>query len=146
MTVTKIKFSLKINKYCADIIKYGKVVMAMIDAFYSSVAGINAFFRKMDVAANNVANINTDNFKRRIAKISEDKNGLPETVITTDRTPGPEYPPMTGKPEGTPNAMSNVNYAEEAVSMIEARTGVKANVNALRTAGETYGWFLDIMA
>jgi len=29
--------------------------------FYSSVAGINAFFRKMGVTAHNVANINTDN-------------------------------------------------------------------------------------
>jgi len=118
----------------------------MNDAFYSSVAGINAFFRKMNVTANNVANINTDNFKRGIAKIAEGKNGLPETVITTDRTPGLEYLPNPGKPEGSPHQMSNVNYADEAVSMIEARIGVKANVNALRTAGETYGWFLDIMA
>jgi len=117
----------------------------MNDAFYSSVAGINAFFSKMNVTANNVANINTDNFKRRIAKINEDKNGLPETVITTDRTPGLEYPVQTGKP-GSSSEMSNVNYADEAVSMIEARIGVKANINALRTAGDTFGWFLDIMA
>ena len=27
---------------------------------YASVAGINAFFKKMDVTAHNVANLNTD--------------------------------------------------------------------------------------
>ena len=120
--------------------------MVMNVAFYSSVAGINAFFKKMNVTANNVANINTDNFKRGIAKITEDKNGLPETVITTDRTPGLEYPDQPGEPGGISREMSNVNYADEAVSMIEARIGVKANVNALRTAGDTFGWFLDVMA
>jgi flagellar basal-body rod protein FlgC len=113
---------------------------------YSSVAGINAFFRKMDVAANNVANINTDNYKRRIAHISQDKNGLPETKITIDNTPGLENPRKPGEPEGPPREMSNVNYAEEAVSMIEAKIGVKANVKALQISGEMFGSLVDFFA
>lgn len=44
---------------------------------YASVAGINAFFKKMDVTAHNVANLNTDNYKRRIPHIGEDENGFP---------------------------------------------------------------------
>ncbi len=44
---------------------------------YSSIAGINAFFRKMDVSANNVANMNTDNYKRRVAAIGQNENGHP---------------------------------------------------------------------
>jgi flagellar basal-body rod protein FlgC len=88
---------------------------------YASVAGINAFFKKMDVTAHNVANLNTDNYKRRIAHISEDKNGLPETKVTIDNTPG-----------------------LETVSMIEAEMGVKANVKALKVAGEMFGSLLDI--
>ena len=114
--------------------------------FYASIAGINAFFRKMDVAANNVANINTDNYKRRIAHISQDKNGLPETKITIDNTPGLENPRKPGEPEGPPREMSNVNYAEEAVSMIEAKIGVKANVKALQISGETFGSLVDFFA
>ena len=33
---------------------------------YASVAGINAFFNKMDVTAHNVANLNTDNYKNNL--------------------------------------------------------------------------------
>ena len=111
---------------------------------YPSVAGINAFLKKMDVTAHNVANLNTDNYKRRIPHVTEDKNGLPETTVTIDNTPGLENPRRAGEPEGPPREMSNVNYAEEAVNMIEAEMGVKANVKALKAAGEMFGSLLDI--
>jgi flagellar basal-body rod protein FlgC len=113
---------------------------------YASVAGINAFFKKMDVTAHNVANLNTDNYKRRIPHIGQDKNELPEIKVTIDNTPGLENPRQVGEPEGPPREMSNVNYAREAVSMIEAEMGAKANVTALRVAGETFGSLLDIFA
>ena len=116
----------------------------MIIDFYPSIAGINAFFKKMDVSANNVANINTDNYKRRVAHVSQDKNGLPETKITIDKTSGLEKPRKPGEPEGPPREMSNVNYAEEAVSMIEAQIGVKANVKSLHIAGKTFASLVDI--
>ena len=111
---------------------------------YASVAGINAFFNKMDVSAHNVANLNTDNYKRRIPHVQEDQNGLPATTVTIDNTPGLENTRRAGEPEGPPREMSNVNYAEEAVSMIEAEMGVKANVKALKAAGEMFGSLLDI--
>ena len=60
--------------------------------FYPSIAGLNAFFKKMDVSANNVANLNTNNYKSRVAHIGQDKNGLPETNVTIDKTPGLEKP------------------------------------------------------
>ena len=112
--------------------------------FYTSIAGINAFFDKMDVAANNVANINTDNFKRRVAEITQDKNGQPKIDVTIDTTPALEKPRKPGEPEGPPREMSNVNYAEEAVSMIEAQFGVKANVKTLQTEGEMLASLIDI--
>jgi flagellar hook protein FlgE len=37
-----------------------------------------------------------------------------------------------------------VNYADEAVNMIEAQIGVKANVKALQTEGETLASLIDI--
>jgi len=112
--------------------------------FYSSVAGINAFFKKMGVTANNVANINTDNYKRRVAHISQDKNGLPETKITVDKTPGVENPRKPGEPVGPPREMSNVNYADEVVNIMEAKNGVKANVRAMQFAKDTFDSLLDI--
>ena len=113
---------------------------------YGSVAGINAFFKKMDVTAHNIANLNTDNYKRSISHIEQDKNGLPETKVTIDNTPGLENPKKVGEAKGPPWEMSNVSYAEEAVNMIEAEMGVKANVKTLKAAGETFGSLLDIFA
>lgn len=112
--------------------------------FYSSIAGINAFLKKMDVAANNVANINTDNYKRRVAEIGQDKNGHPKVNITIDKTPGLERPREPGEPEGPPREMSNVNYVEETVSMIEAQYGVKANVKTLQAEEEMLASLIDI--
>lgn len=112
--------------------------------FYSSIAGINAFLRKLDATSNNVANINTDNYKRRVAHISQDKNGLPETKITIDKTPGVENPIKPGEPDGPPKEMSNVNYADEVINMIEAKNGVKANVRALQCTSDTFDSLLDI--
>lgn len=114
--------------------------------FHSSVAGINAFFRKMDATANNVANMNTNNYKRRVAHISQDKNGFPETKIAIDKTPGVENPRKTGEPDGPPREMSNVDYADEVLNMIEAKTGVKANVRSLQFTRETFDSLLDIFA
>ena len=42
--------------------------------------------------------------------------------------------------------MSNVNYAREAVSMIEAQAGVKANVKTLKSEGELLASLIDIFA
>ena len=42
--------------------------------------------------------------------------------------------------------MSNVNYADEAVSMIECKVGVKANVRALKTAEEMLASLIDVVA
>jgi flagellar hook protein FlgE len=42
--------------------------------------------------------------------------------------------------------MSNVNYAREAVSMIEAQAGVKANVRTLESEGEMLTFLIDIIA
>ena len=116
-----------------------------IDLF-SPVAGLNAYFKKMDVAANNIANSTTDNYKRRVAEIGQDKSGHPKVNITIDNTPGLERPRKPGEPEGSPREMSNVNYAEEAVSMIESRAGVKANVKTLQTSEEMLASLIDIIA
>lgn len=113
---------------------------------YSSVAGINAFFRKMDVSANNVANMNTDNYKRRVAEIGQNKNGHPKVNITIDKTPGLENPRKPGEPEGPPREMSNVKYAEEAVSMIELRDGANANMRVLQTEEDMLASIIDIIA
>ena len=113
---------------------------------YSSIAGINAFFRKMDVSANNVANMNTDNYKRRVAEIGQNENGHPRVSITIDKTPGMENPREPGEPKGPPREMSNVNYAEEAVSMIETKIGAHANVKALQAAEDMLASIIDIIA
>ena len=89
---------------------------------YATVGGIDAFFKKMDVTAHNMANLNTDDYKRRISHIGQDKNELPEIKVTIDNTPGLANPRKVGEPKGPSREMSNVNYAQEAVSIIKKGT------------------------
>ena len=66
--------------------------------------------------------------------------------VTVDNRPGVEKIKHPGEPDGPPQEMSNVNYAEEAVNMIEAEVGVKANVKVLQTEAETISYLIDIFA
>lgn len=100
----------------------------------------------MEVTPPQWVNLNSDNYKRRILQIGEDEKGLPEKKVSIDRKPGLENQREVGEPEGPPRERSNVNYAQEVVSMIEAGVGVKADLTALKVAGETVGSLLDIFA
>jgi len=52
----------------------------MIKALYSTNTGLNAMQKKMDVIANNIANVNTEGFKQSKLSFREEMNGVfPET-------------------------------------------------------------------
>jgi len=48
----------------------------MIKAIYSSNTGLNAMQKKMDVIANNIANVNTEGFKQSKLSFREEMNGV----------------------------------------------------------------------
>ncbi len=105
----------------------------MIRALGAALSGFDYYQKKLDVAANNIANAETPGYKKSIASAYPNKEGTIQTKIEKVDTPGtPMYSPTTGEQiEG-----SNVNLAEEIVDTMIAKTGAKANLKSLQAYDE----------
>ena len=115
----------------------------MIGALNASVSGVKAFEKKLEVTANNVANVNTDAFKKQRAHLSEGDNGGVKVEISQVETPGfPEESVINGEIVETES--SNVDLAEELTEMIPTQAGYDANLKVVQTKDEMLGSLLDI--
>lgn len=117
----------------------------MIDCTYPALSALYGFSKKAAVVSNNVANMNTNGFKKSRAILEEGQNGGIEVTIQKIDTPGSpisheEGPCVQGK------ETSNVDLAEETIHMILAQTGLEANLISLEVQNELEGTILDIIA
>lgn len=93
-----------------------------------AVSALDAGRIRFAVTANNVANMNTEGFK-------------PSTVVQGDnKTGGVRVSAI--KEQGT----DEVDFSREAVEMITASEGLKANIKVLQTHDEMLKTILDIKA
>jgi len=115
----------------------------MLSSMSSAVSAITGFERKMAVTSNNVANSQTDGFKKSRADLIEGETGGVEIEITQVNTPGPI---VTVQENGVAveKEMSNVDLAEEIPQTILTKTGYDANLKVLKTQDEMLGTLLDI--
>jgi flagellar basal body rod protein FlgG len=88
---------------------------------------LRAYFTKQNVTANNVANMNTEDFKSSEAIMNEDKNG--GVYVTTRKT-----------------GSSEVDLTKEMVDMMTTSEGLKANLKTLKTTDEMTKSIIDIKA
>ncbi len=112
----------------------------MIGPIDSAASGIAAAQRKIEVSAHNIANQDTDEFKKSRVSQQESVGGGVETSVGRVSERGNVRQP----PEGDQVERSNVDLAEEMVNLIEAENLLKANVAALETADEVERSLLDI--
>jgi flagellar basal-body rod protein FlgC len=113
----------------------------MITGISASITALGAFGNKLSHVAHNVANVNTDGYRKTVATITENEQNLPEVTTTRPDTPGPiidEY--------GVTREMSNVDLNQEFPQMIICQRGYEANIVSLRTQMDTYKSILDIFA
>ena len=132
----------------------------MFDNFSISASALTAQRLRMDIIADNIANVNTTRtedggpYRRKIPVFKERKqasfrniyyrsmldrnenNGVMVSEIAEDKTPfkmvyRPEHPDAN---EDGYVAMPNVNVTTEMVDMIDASRAYEANVTALNTA------------
>ncbi|MDR3210825.1 MAG: flagellar basal body protein [Planctomycetota bacterium] len=132
----------------------------------SAVTGFQANQFRLDTVANNVANVNTDNFRSRQVSTTDQpyQNGIGQgtRVSATPESQGPSSPlsltelyagpqggqanVMAATPE-TPAAAayaSDTDLAREMTNMMEARTAYAANAVAGRTADQMSQTVVDI--
>ena len=114
----------------------------MISSVYNNISALFAFGAKMGVNANNLANVNTDEFKKSRADIVETSHGSVEAEVSRVDTPGSLYS-EPGDP--TIREMSNVDIAEEVVQTIPTQNGYQANLKMISVYDEMLGSIISII-
>ena len=107
-----------------------------------SQSGIRAANDALRASANNLANINTNGFKKDIVNLRDVKGGGVESNISKSDEAGATFK----TDDGTVVERSNVDLTEEVVNQIVAKNQITANVTALKTGLETDSEILDILA
>lgn len=116
----------------------------MIRSVTASISALKAYDRKLTVTSDNLANLNTDGFKkRRVDFRSARPEGVQVSVRQID-TPGPPNLDAESVP-GLPAEKSNVELVEEIPNLISGSRGYQANLKALKTGDEMIGTLLDMM-
>jgi flagellar hook protein FlgE len=116
----------------------------MIFSVCSSLAAIRAYSVKMGVHANNVANADTEEYKKQRAVLEEGPRNDVQVEIKQVDTPGPSIADVTdGQIETT--ELANVDLAEEIPQTILTERGFEANFVTLRTMDEMIGSVIDIL-
>lgn len=89
-------------------------------------SGIEAYSTKMEVTANNIANVNSEDFTASRVTMKETRNGGVDAQVsqTADR----------------------VDISREAVEMLATTAGFKANLQVLKTNSEMSQSLLDIIS
>jgi flagellar basal body rod protein FlgG len=112
----------------------------MIPGIQSSLAALFTFGKKLSTHAQNVANSNTDGYKKRVTRVSEGREGLPEAQTTTSDTQG-----LIIQKEDRTREASNVDLAEEFPQMMIATRAYEANLKSIKTQDEILKSTLDML-
>ena len=115
----------------------------MIPSVNSTISALQAYTTKLGVTADNIANLNTDEFKKSRATLKEGINGDVQVDINRVNTPGRSYQKLEGdqlvEKEG-----SNVSLEEEVPEMMVTQRTYEANLKVLQTQNKMLGTLLDI--
>ena len=115
----------------------------MISTIHSVFSGLGAYAKQIEVSANNVANVNTDGFKKSRTELVALETGGVIPVVRKDNSAGPTV--VRDRGYGlTPVELSNVDLGEETVVQIIAQRGFEANLQTIKTVDALLGSLLDI--
>lgn len=114
----------------------------MISPLKSGLSAISAFSVKMNVTANNIANVNSDGFKKSRATLKDGPFGGVIPVVNRDDSPGTSTT-ISENGVKTQVEASNVDIAEEITESISTQAGYKANLKTIQAHDEMLGSLLD---
>jgi flagellar basal-body rod protein FlgC len=124
-----------------DTCEHGEAIMST--AFNSALSALRAPGVKMDVHAHNIANVNTDGFKKSRVHMQQEPQGGIRVKIEQINTPGAVY----GVNEKTGEELegSNVNPAHEFVDQMVIRYAFETNILSIKTADKMQQTLLDLI-
>ena len=110
----------------------------------SNLSALNAFSTKMNVTANNVANVGTDGYKSSSVTIEGGQGQTVKPSIVKDNSPGPMVPSQTAQ-NGVKEA-SNVDLVKEMTQLPPTQMGYNANMKMIQTNYQMQGTLLNMFA
>ncbi len=117
----------------------------MVTGLGSTLSSLQAHDRKMASSANNIANVNTNGYKRDQVVLTEGEAGDVRVNLRKDLSPAPQDP-LAPEAPGVETELSNVDLADEMSGMIPTEIGYKANLKTIQTRDEMIGTLLDTLA
>ena len=116
----------------------------MIRAMDAALSALGAFMTKLNVTANNIANVHTDGFKKSQVILKDaDPSGVTVSVSRVENAGWP-HPSDDGTAEM--HESSNVKLEEEIINLITTRHAYNANLKTIKTEDEMMGAIFDILA
>jgi flagellar hook protein FlgE len=117
----------------------------MISAIGNTISALNAYGTGLNVKANNIANADSENFKKSRAVYVEGDNG---DVIAEISKVGleTELLALSGTGVATEPQRSNVELSEEIPGMMIDQNGFEANLSVIKIKDQMLGTVLDIIA
>ena len=116
----------------------------MVSALGTGLSALQALKIKLDVNANNIANVNTDKFKKSRVEMQESPQGGVQANVSRINTPGIFL--GTNEQTGEARESSNVNMEEEFVDQIVTQYALEANLITVKTAEKMQKTLLDIIS
>lgn len=117
----------------------------MISSISRTVSALRAYQQKMEVTADNIANVGTERFKKSSATAIEGSKGDVQLNIKPVNTEGYRYHEFEGdkmvEKEG-----SNVDLGKEIPEMMITQRVYEANLKTLQTHDSMLGSLLDIIS
>jgi flagellar basal body rod protein FlgC len=114
----------------------GPVARSFGFGFDISASGMRDAMLRLDVAANNIANLNTDSFVPSHVQSSERPGGGVTSVVVRDPAPVPD-------PSGT--TPSGTDLPGEIADILTAQIAFAANAFALRAQAATARVLIDLL-
>lgn len=105
-----------------------------------ALTALRAFDRKSEVIADNIANVNTDGFKKSRAGMEEVSPSGVRVTVEQVNTTGDTV--TIGEGEKEP---SNVNMGEELIALIINRHDYTTNTKTVKADDESQGILFDIL-
>lgn len=116
----------------------------MIDIPGSNVSAVKALEKKLGVSSNNVANSQTEGFKKARADIKEGPDGNVEVEIRREKKSGPAAEKEENR-ELAPKGQSNVDSDEEVTRIFLIQGSYDANLKAVKNKDNMLGTIIDIV-
>ena len=116
----------------------------MIPPVNSTLSALQAYTTQMKVTSDNIANVNTEQFKKSKATFVEGAGGGVQATISRVDTPGHRFQELAGD-RVIEKETSNVDLSEELPQMMVTQHAYKANMKVIQTQDEILGTTLNIV-